>query len=96
MSELLAFVNKQISSNAEMFSSARLKQVEADYLELKKELGEERNNARDTRHEQETALIKAQSQNALLQEKLANATSQQRVSMSSFSHQNQGDGSGSH
>ena len=49
-----------------MFSSARLKQVEADFLELKKELGEERNHARDSRHEQETALIKVQSQNAIL------------------------------
>jgi len=44
-----------------MFSTARLKQVEADYAELRKELGDERNNARDTRHEQETALIKAES-----------------------------------
>ena len=43
MSELLNFVNRQISQNSEMFTSARLKQVEADYLELKKELGEERN-----------------------------------------------------
>ena len=61
MSELLAFVNKQISSNSEMFSNARLKQVEADYNELRKELGEERDKARDSRHEQETSLIKAES-----------------------------------
>ena len=73
MSELLSFVNKQVSQNAEMFSSARLKQVEADYVELKKELGEERNYARDSRHEQDTALIKAESKNAILQEKLTNA-----------------------
>ena len=73
MSELLSFVNKQISSNSEMFASARLKQVEADYNELRKELGEERDKARDSRHEQETALIKAESQVAILQEKLANA-----------------------
>ena len=44
-----------------MFSSARLKQVEAEYVELKKELGEKRNQARDSRHEKETALIKAES-----------------------------------
>lgn len=44
-----------------MFSSARLKQVEADYAELRIELGEERSNARDSRHEQDTALIKAES-----------------------------------
>lgn len=69
-----------------MFSSARLKQVEADYLELKKELGEERNHARDSRHEQETSLLKAQSQNAILQEKLASAQreGQTRASMSSM------------
>ena len=30
-----------------MYSNARLKQVEADYNELKQELGEERNNARE-------------------------------------------------
>ena len=92
MSELLAFVNKQISQNAEMFSSARLKQVEADFLELKKELGEERNHARDSRHEQETALIKVQSQNAILQEKLNNAQREvtQRASMSSLGNNNQG------
>ena len=44
-----------------MFATARLKQVEADQAELKKELGEERSQARDSRHEQETSMIKAES-----------------------------------
>lgn len=61
MSELLSFATRQVSQNAQMFSTARLKQVEADYAELRKELGEERNNARETRHGQETARIKAES-----------------------------------
>ena len=73
MSELLSFVNKQVSQNAEMFATARLKQVEADQAELKKELGEERSQARDSRHEQETAMIKAESQIAVLKEKLSSA-----------------------
>lgn len=62
-----------------MFASARLKQVEADYNELKRELGDERNNARETRHESETALIKAESQIAILKEKLSNAQSQAQL-----------------
>ena len=49
-----------------MFASAKLKQIEADYIELMQELGEERNKARDSRHEQESALIKAESQVAIL------------------------------
>lgn len=43
MSELLAFVTKQVGQNSELFAKARLKQIESDYSELKKELGEERN-----------------------------------------------------
>jgi len=41
MSELLMFVTRQVSQNAEMFATARLKQVETDFNELKKELSEE-------------------------------------------------------
>ena len=73
MSELLTFVTKQVGQNSELFAKARLKQVEEDYAELKKEIGEERNQSRDQRHEQETAIIKAESKVAILTEKLANA-----------------------
>lgn len=59
MSELLMFVTRQVGSNAEMYATARLKQVEKDYAELKKESSDERNLARDSRHETETTLIKA-------------------------------------
>ena len=83
MSELLAFVTKQVGQNSELFAKARLKQIESDYSELKKELGEERNQSRDTRHEQETALIKAESQIAILTEKLSNAQRELGVGSSS-------------
>ena len=42
MGELLMFVSKQVSQNAEMFATARLRQVEVDYADLRKEMQEER------------------------------------------------------
>ena len=42
MTELLTFVTKQLGQNSELYAKARLKQVEEDYEELKKEVGDER------------------------------------------------------
>ena len=73
MSELLVFVTRQVSQNAQLFAIARLKQTEIDLKELKNELNNERNQARDSRNEQESALIKAESLNTIMKEKLASA-----------------------
>lgn len=51
MTELLSFVNRQVSQNSELFAKASLKQLQSDYNELKTEFADERNNARDSRHE---------------------------------------------
>ena len=60
MSELLSFVTKQSNKHAELYSKERLKRLEAEYAELKKELGDDLSRAQNTRHEIETKLIKSE------------------------------------
>ena len=44
--------------------------MQVSYTELKKEVAEERNQTRDVRHEQDTILIKTESEKAIMQERL--------------------------
>ena len=50
LSERLHLVSKQAVVSAEMLASETLKRTQQDYADLKKEIAEERDRSRDTRH----------------------------------------------
>jgi hypothetical protein len=70
LAERLHLVSKQAVVSAEMLATETLKRTQEDYQSLKQELTDERSISRDKTVEQDTMLIKLQSEQAVLQEKL--------------------------
>ena len=66
LSEKLHVVSRQQLASAELLAAATLKQTKEAYNELKKDIGEERDKVRDMRHEQDTLLMKSESEKAIL------------------------------
>ena len=73
LAERLHLVTKQAVVSAEMLATETLKRTKEDYQNLKLELADERSISRDKTVEQDTMLIKLQSEQAVLQEKLSSA-----------------------
>lgn len=73
LAERLHLVTKQAVVSAEMLATETLKRTKEDYQNLKQELADERSISRDKTVEQDTMLIKLQSEQAVLQEKLSSA-----------------------
>ena len=71
LAERLHLVTKQAVVSAEMLATETLKRTKEDYQNLKQELADERSISRDKTVEQDTMLIKLQSEQAVLQEKLS-------------------------
>lgn len=69
MSELLLFVNKQMMTMQSKFALERVKQLEKDNQDIKKEFSQEKEDAREHRYQAETALLKAESERAVAVEK---------------------------
>ena len=73
LTERLHLVTKQAVVSAEMLATETLKRTKEDFQNLKQELADERSISRDKTVEQDTMLIKLQSEQAVLQEKLNSA-----------------------
>ena len=73
LAERLHLVTKQAVVSAEMLATETLKRTKEDYQNLKQELADERSISRDKTVEHDTMLIKLQSEQAVLQEKLSSA-----------------------